>query len=44
MELLISIAVAVVLLVVFDLAAARFGVDSRDGFSHDRGTPAPHWF
>jgi hypothetical protein len=41
---LFSIGLAVVVLVVFDLVALRFGVDSRDRIGDDRIRPLnPRW-
>jgi hypothetical protein len=44
MELLIAIGIAVGLLAIFDVLAARFGVDSRDGIGDDRQLRlTPRW-
>ena len=43
MELIASLGLAVVVLVVFDLAAFRYGVDSRDGIGDDRRHARSGW-
>jgi hypothetical protein len=44
MELLTAIGIAFALLVIFDLVAVRFGVDSRDRIGDDRQFPmTPRW-
>jgi hypothetical protein len=44
MELLLALGLALIVLVALDLAAHRFGVDSRDTIGDDRGfTLTPRW-